>query len=155
MRNFVLNLILCLVCSVSFSQETNTAKEKESVKWETSFDVAIEKAKNENKPILIFFTGSDWCPPCKQVDRTLFHADKFKDFSAANLVLYKADFPRSRYLVSSEAKKVNSKLQHKYRVYAFPTVVMINTAGDVLGKKKGAYMPKDYYTFFEAIIKKY
>jgi thioredoxin-related protein len=154
MRNFALILIFSLVYNVSFSQETTMTKEKESVKWEISFDEAIEKAKKENKPVLIFFTGSDWCPPCKQVDRTLFHADKFKDFSEANLVLYKADFPRSRYLVSAEAKKVNSKLQHKYRIYAFPTVVMINAEGDVLGKKKGAYMPKDYYVFFEAIIKK-
>jgi len=154
MRNVTSILMFFLGSIVSFGQQTVVTKKKESVKWEMSFDKAVEKSKKENKPILIFFTGSDWCPPCKQIDRELFHTQKFEDFSERNLVLYKADFPRNRYLVSSDVKKVNSKLQYEYRISAFPTVVVINAAGEVLGKKKGAYMPEDYYVFLKVIVNK-
>ncbi len=153
MRKIFLILVLLLGVKASFAQESVVAQEKEAIKWEMSFDEAIKRAKDENKPVLVFFTGSDWCPPCKQVDRELFHTNKFKEFSTKNLILYKADFPRNRYLVSSSAKKANRKLQFKYGINSFPTVVVMNADGDVLGKKKGAYMAASYYPFLEAILK--
>ncbi|MBE7629717.1 thioredoxin family protein [Tenacibaculum piscium] len=137
--------------SVVAHQEINQEANQE-VKWEQSFDTAIKKAKKENKPVLVFFTGSDWCPPCQTIDRELFNTDKFKGFSDEKLILYKADFPRNRDLVSSEAKKENNELQYRYGINAFPTVVVVNAKGNVLGKKKGAYMAAYYYPFLQSII---
>lgn len=155
MRKIFLILVFILGANVSFAQESVVVNEHESLAWEMSFDSAIKKSKAENKPILVFFTGSDWCPPCKMVDEKLFNTVKFKRYSAENLILYKADFPRNRDLVSSEAKKENNRLQYRYGINAFPTVVVVNGKGNVLGKKKGAYVPEYYYPFLADIVKKY
>ena len=41
-------------------------------KWLTNYDTAISKAKKQKKNVLVYFTGSDWCPPCKML-KTDFH----------------------------------------------------------------------------------
>ncbi|MBE7693324.1 thioredoxin family protein [Tenacibaculum finnmarkense] len=155
MKKIFLTLVLILGAQISFAQEHTVAHQAESqkIQWESSFNTAIEKSKSENKPILVFFTGSDWCHPCKRVDKELFETMKFKNFSDGNLIFYKADFPRNRDLVSVAAKKENEELQYRYGINAFPTVVVVNSKGNVLGKKKGAYMAEYYYPFLTKIIK--
>lgn len=155
MKKIFLTLVVILAINTSFAQQSLTLNEHENLVWETSFDIAIQKSKIENKPVLVFFTGSDWCMPCKMVDEKLFNTAKFKGYSDDNLILYKADFPRNTDLVSQEAKKKNNKLQYRYGIDAFPTVVVVNAKGNVLGKKRGAYTPEYYYPFLENITRKY
>jgi len=50
-------LILFLVfigTSIGFSQEN-------SLQWITDFEIAKQVSKDTKKPILMYFTGSDWC----------------------------------------------------------------------------------------------
>ncbi len=122
------------------------------IKWEATLQSAIEKATNEQKPILIYFTGSDWCGPCIQLDENLFHTEKFEKFSNENLVLYVADFPRDKSLVSVENRKINNELRKKYKQSSFPTILFINEKGDVLGRKNGKYMTEYYYSFLKKIV---
>ncbi len=45
--------------------DENGAQESEIVtEWLTSYEKAIEKSRETERPILMNFTGSDWCPPC-------------------------------------------------------------------------------------------
>ncbi|MGB1930549.1 MAG: thioredoxin family protein, partial [Mariniblastus sp.] len=30
---------------------------------------AIQQAQAENKDVIFLFTGSDWCPPCKKLEK--------------------------------------------------------------------------------------
>ena len=46
--------------------------------------------------MLIFFTGSDWCGPCKMLVEDFFESDKFKEIAEKEFVLYEADFPRNK-----------------------------------------------------------
>ena len=39
--------------------------------WTDNFTAAVGKAKAEKKPILALFTGSDWCPPCQQLEKNI------------------------------------------------------------------------------------
>ncbi len=151
MKKIFLILVLFLSVNLSFAQESTV--DNSHVNWQISFDEATKKAKKEKKPILIFFTGSDWCPPCKKIERELIETDKFKNFSNKNLVLYKADFPRNRDLVSKEAKLENEKLKMNYRISSFPSIIVVDANGYVLGEKIGAYMTEYYYPFLEEIIR--
>ena len=125
------------------------------VNWQNTFEEALEKAKKEHKPILIYFTGSDWCGPCMRLDRELFHTEKFAGFSEEKLVLYTANFPRNTDLVSEENKKINKKLSKKYNQESFPTMIIIDEKGRVLGRKNGSYMIEYYYPFFEETTRNY
>jgi thioredoxin-related protein len=123
--------------------------------WIPTYKEALRKAKKEKKPVLIYFTGSDWCGPCKILDNDLFHTEKFKSLSDKDLVLLEVDIPRRRDLVAPKKMKENLYLQKKYRVKAFPTLMMVNHRGRKLAEKKGYVMSEYYYPFFQSVIRKY
>lgn len=120
-----------------------------AIGWQATFKEALIKARKEKRPILIYFTGSDWCGPCKRLDKNLFHTEKFKKFSDEKLVLYMADFPRNTDLVSPANRATNKELSLRYGQSSFPTMIMINEKGEILGRKNGSYMIEYYYPFFE------
>ena len=64
--------------------------------WTKDWDLATQNAKVQDRPILLVFSGSDWCAPCIKLDREVWSTRVFKDFAKENLVLYKADFPRRK-----------------------------------------------------------
>ncbi|TCI84385.1 thioredoxin family protein [Tenacibaculum sp. M341] len=141
-------IVIVAFISNSFAQETAN-----HVIWEPTFKEALEKAKSEQKPILIYFTGSDWCGPCIQLDKELFHTEKFETFAKEKMVVYMADFPRNRDLITSDARKINKELSKKYKQTSFPTMVIIDAKGNVLGQKNGKYMAEYYYPFFEEVVR--
>ena len=47
--------------------------------WVTDYEEAFVKARNENKHVLINFTGSDWCGWCKKLEREVFSQPEFKE----------------------------------------------------------------------------
>ncbi len=102
--------------------------------WMTDFDKAKEKAKAENKHILIDFSGSDWCGWCIKLDKEVFSQKEFKEYAKDNLVLMLADFPRDKSKISDEVQKQNDKLSKEYGVRGFPTVFILSPDGKTVAK---------------------
>lgn len=130
---------------------------KENIKWEHNYETAKSIAEKENKQLLIFFTGSDWCGPCKKLVADFFESDKFRAIAEKEFVLYEADFPRNRNLVSKSQKKDNSRLSNKYRVSSYPTVVIADENEKLLGKMKGYNLMREtsyHYSFLDEVLKK-
>ena len=46
--------------------------------WVVDFEKAQAQAAKEGKSILMEFTGSDWCPPCKALQKNVLSKDVFK-----------------------------------------------------------------------------
>ena len=59
MKKFILFTILFLVITVQAQELT----------WHTDMTKATEIAINEKKPLLLFFTGSDWCGWCIRLQK--------------------------------------------------------------------------------------
>jgi len=104
--------------------------------WLTDFAKAKEKAKTENKMILMDFTGSDWCPPCKALHKNVLTAAEFVEYAKKNLVLVEVDFPTNKKQ-SAELKKANAELAKKFGIEAYPTIIVLNSAGKELSKNAG------------------
>lgn len=104
--------------------------------WLTDLPKAQEKAKAEKKLVLIDFTGSDWCPPCKNLHKTVLTAPEFTAFAKDNLVLVEIDFPNSKPQ-SAELKAANKELAKKFGITGYPTVVVLDASGKELFKKVG------------------
>jgi thioredoxin-related protein len=102
--------------------------------WETDFEKAKTKAKEENKHILVDFSGSDWCGWCIKLDEEVFSERKFKKYAEENLVLVLADFPRDKSDQSDELQKQNKELSEKYGVRGFPTVYILSSDGKTVAK---------------------
>src|SRR3954470_8139378 len=96
--------------------------------WLTKLDKAKAKAQKENKAVLLDFTGSDWCPPCMKLKKTVFDSSEFQKFAAKHLVLVEVDFPRGKKLkdLSEEQQMANKALAQQFDVDAFPTVILLD-----------------------------
>ena len=130
-----------------------SAQEKAELNWHTDFEKAQTIAKKEHKPIVLLFTGSDWCPPCMAMHRDLFHNKEFIKL-AKKVVLVLVDFPR-RKPMSTEQRMKNSALARKYHQGGVPTFVALTPDGKIIDKISG-YMfghPERDITFFEKVIK--
>ncbi|MFQ3225535.1 MAG: protein disulfide-isomerase [Lentimonas sp.] len=101
--------------------------------WMTDFEAAKAKAKAENKPMLLDFTGSDWCGWCIKLDEEVFGETAFKEYASAELVLVELDFPRGKEQ-SAELKAQNEKLAQQYGVRGFPTILVLSPEGELIEK---------------------
>jgi len=109
-----------------------------SQKWGTDLDQAIAQANKENKHVLLFFTGSDWCPPCKRIKADIYSSKVFIDYAEKELVLVVADFPRRPENQLSEAlKKKNYALAERFGARSFPTSVILDKKGKELQRWVG------------------
>jgi protein disulfide-isomerase len=122
--------------------------------WTTDFAGAQKTAAEKNLPILVDFSGSDWCGWCIKLDKEVFSQKEFKEFAQGNVVLFLADFPRGKSQ-SAELKKQNKGLMEKYGVQGFPTVLLLNAKGDVIGET--GYQPggaRKYVAHLKDLLKK-
>ncbi|WP_026709056.1 thioredoxin family protein [Flavobacterium frigidarium] len=107
-----------------------------SQNWNTNFKQASADAASQNKPIILVFSGSDWCAPCIKLDKSIWQSEAFKNYSNTNYIMERADFPRRKQNeLTEELKKQNQVLAEKYNHDGiFPLVVVLNADGKVLGK---------------------
>lgn len=124
MKNTIIRLLVATIasCSIAFAGA-----------WEDNFETAKATAAKEKKPILIDFTGSDWCGWCIKLDKEVFSKKEFKDYAKDNLVLFTADFPHDKSQ-SKKLKEQNEELSKKYGVTGFPTIVLIDAEGKKLAE---------------------
>ena len=101
--------------------------------WLTDYDKALKQAAAEKKPVVINFTGSDWCGWCIRLDKEVFSQQEFVNYAKDNVVLVKLDFPRKKPLSEAEKKK-NEALAQKFGVRGFPTLVVLDPKGKQLGE---------------------
>ena len=104
--------------------------------WQSNYKAALEQAAKENKPVLLDFTGSDWCGWCVKLDKETFSEASFKKFAAGNLILVEIDFPRNKPQ-SDEVKKQNRELQAQFGVDGFPTLVLLDSKGKEIARNPG------------------
>lgn len=120
--------------------------------WTENLEQAIEVAKNEDKNILINFTGSDWCKWCFKLDGEVFSKKKFAEYADEKLVLVKLDFPK-KIKQSEEQINYNENLRRKYGVRGYPTIVLLNKNGEIVNVT--GYQPGGAEKYVEHIEKIY
>ena len=102
--------------------------------WTEDFDKAKKYAAASKRPIVLDFSGSDWCGWCIKLHNEVFVKDEFKAYADKNLVLVELDFPR-RKPQSDAIKARNQQLMKKYGVRGFPTIIVLDPTGEkVLGQ---------------------
>jgi thioredoxin-related protein len=141
----VMVLMFLFVVSLGYSQD-----------WKTNLDLVKKEAVSQNKPILLVFSGSDWCAPCIKLDKSIWQSAEFKEYAATNLVLERADFPKKKQnQLDPDLKKQNEGLADIYNKDGiFPLVVVLDSNGKVLGKTSYKNVsPKEYIELLNSFIK--
>lgn len=119
--------------------------------WNNNANEVFKKAKAENAPIMMNFTGSDWCIWCKRIKAEIFDTPEFKAWvKEKNLALLELDFPRNKPQ-SDELKSQNNSLKNEVGIQGFPTLIIISNGKMIrTGYVKGG--PKAWIASVEAQI---
>lgn len=105
--------------------------------WVDSYRTAKARAIRQNKKILIFFSGSDWCEAGRLLNRDLFRTAAFQRLASEKYILYNADFPKYTRL-GQETEDRNKQLAARYGIHRFPAVVVVDPRfGSMLVKQVG------------------
>ena len=134
-----------LTVAIAFSMISGVFAE---VTWLTNYEKATEAAKKDQKPILMLFTGSDWCGYCIKFNKEFFSHKAFEKFAKDDIVLLEVDFPKYKKLDATTVAQ-NNKLSKKYGVEGFPTVYIVDASGDIIfqtgyGEFKKAQSAENY-----------
>jgi thioredoxin-related protein len=116
MKTIAFLSIIFLTSLSSFAQKSA----KEDLVWHTDLNKAIELANKEKKPMMLFFTGSDWCGWCVRLQKEVFTQNEFKKWAQDNVILVEVDFPRAN-IQTEEVKTQNRNLQQQFAVRGYPT----------------------------------
>jgi len=129
----LLVIAFVMLTVVSLAQENDTTQ----LKWLTNLEEAEKVSEVENRPILVYFNGSDWCTPCKALKKDFFETEEFAS-RAKGMVLVMIDYPRRMDIISETQKAYNKTVMEEYNTdKSFPKLVMLNFKGKELGVISG------------------
>ena len=97
--------------------------------WLVDFEKAKAKAAKEGKSLLMEFTGSDWCPPCKSLAKNVLTQDVFKNEVPKDFILLKLDNPRDKSKQTPEEIEQYKTLSKKYGIQGVPTIFLADAKG--------------------------
>lgn len=99
--------------------------------WSEDYDHAVATSQATGRPILVNFTGSDWCDYCIRMRREIFDTGIFAAWAKDHVVLLDCDYPRlSQQSVATVAQ--NQRLAERYAIESFPTIVILTAQGEEL-----------------------
>ena len=121
--------------------------------WYLDYDTAMKEVQKTDKNLLVYFTGSDWCAPCKMLKKDLFETADFKDASGEYVLLY-VDIPRNRDLLSSEQLAHNKALLPRFNKRSvFPLFTVLDSKEKEIDQLSGYNMNGEIRYHMEFILK--
>lgn len=114
--------------------------------WTVDLEVAKKQAQADGKTILMEFTGSDWCPPCKALKANVFDTEVFKTEAPKSFALLKLDNPNDKSKQTEAEIAQYKELSTKYAIRGVPTVMLADEQGRPFAQfvGYGGDSPEDY-----------
>lgn len=95
-------------------------------------DQAFRISSETKKPVLLIFSGSDWCAPCMRFERKILSESSFQDFVKENIILLQADFPQRKRL-SHALEQQNEQLAEQFNPKGiFPRFLVLSADRKIL-----------------------
>ena len=113
--------------------QTQMTHSSGKIMWMDNYEQAMQQASKEHMPVILYFTGSDWCGWCKKMDQEVFASPAFAEEVGHKFVFVKVDFPMNSKLPESMARQ-NAQLKQRYGVTGYPTVVIVDAQGGFIGE---------------------
>lgn len=133
-------------------QAAPTTAKATTIRWYTNYQEAAAAAKKDSKPMLLFFTGSDWCGWCKKMEKEIFESPDFIKDSGNAFIFVDLDYPMNKKL-SPELTQQNTALKKQYGVTGYPTIVILDSKGNFMSES--GYRPgggKAYSAYLKQLM---
>ncbi len=108
--------VVCLLSSLSAAS---------SLTWFTTYRAALVRSQGENKPLLLFFTGSDWSGWSMKMKKEILDAPDFADTIASQFICVQIDFPQHCSLPKEEREQ-NQCLKERLDVTEYPRLIIMD-----------------------------
>lgn len=115
-------LLIAILFPFALSAQDNVGINFEKGSWSE----ALEKAKQTGKPIFLD-CYTTWCGPCKKMAAEVFVEKNVGDYFNANFINMKIDMEKGEGI----------ELRKKYQISVFPTLLFIDSSGEVIGRMIG------------------
>lgn len=130
-----------------------TPQQKATVNWQTNYESAVSQSKASSKPLILFFTGSDWCSWCHRLEDEAFNTQEFIDLAGDKFVFLKVDSPLYKPQDPQE-KAQNTQLQQKYGIRSYPIVIILDPAhNQKIGEVNPGYRSGGGRAYAEYLLK--
>ncbi len=106
--------------------------------WTMDLGAAKALAAETGRPLLLNFTGSDWCGWCRMMERQVFSQEAWQTYAKDRLILVWVDFPRDKSLVPEAFAERNTQLMKEFEVGGFPTYILLDPDGQTRLGQAGA-----------------
>ena len=122
----------------------SVSSQAQDLKWHTNYKEASAESAKTNKPLLVLFTGSDWCMWCVRLKKEILLTPEFAVWAKQNVVLVELDFPEKKKQ-SLALKKQNAELQQTHDIKGYPTVIFLKVTTVENGTFKYKYLGETGY----------
>ncbi|MBR7107336.1 MAG: thioredoxin family protein [Lentisphaeria bacterium] len=143
-------MLFALLSAVSVATAFAAAPEN----WFTDYEVAAKRAAREKLPMLVLFTGSDWCPGCIALGTRTLSTAEFKEFAKKNLIPVYLDSPRNPPLTAAQRRKLAAASEKLQPGPYVPTSVVVSPEGKVLARIVGYKSAGDYIAAIKSALGK-
>jgi uncharacterized protein len=110
------------------------------IKWESWSDGVFQRAKKENKFVLLDLEAV-WCHWCHVMDKQTYNNPE-----VIKLI-------NSKYIAVKVDQDARPDISHRYEDYGWPATVVLNGSGVDIVKRAGYIRPQDMVSLLNAIIK--
>ena len=138
MKKLMLTISAALLGAVmTFAAEVGKSTPKGFI---DDFDAAMTNAAKSGRVVVAVFSGSDWCIWCQRLEKEILSDEAFIKDATNRYELVFLDFPQDKTLVREGLAKRNQELAEYYHIQGYPTVILLDSKGEVLhttGYRKG------------------
>lgn len=127
----ILSVFVVFASVYSFTTTENTTNSEVSF-YNGSLKEAITKAKKEKK-IIFLDVYATWCGPCKLLKKTTFKDPELSEYFNKNFVSLEIDGEKGQGI----------EIVKKYQLKGYPSLVFIDSNGNVVNKTLGYYDGKE------------
>lgn len=129
-RNLISYLAAFFVCSLCCLYATDAYANR--INWLTNYDEAANLSRSTSKPMVLLFTGSDWCTWCIKLEEESLNTSEFADAAGDKFVFVKLDFPLNR-AQPADISAQNKRLQKQFDVQGYPTIIILDSKQRKIG----------------------
>src|ERR1700733_10150138 len=102
-----------------------------AIEWQNDYAKVHSQSQQENKPVLLFFNGSDWAGCAMKMKHEILDAPEFQEKIGIQFICMEVDFPKHS-LLSKELVDQNQELKIRFKIEEFPSLLLIDAQERVI-----------------------
>lgn len=111
-----------------------------------------QKSSADNSKIVLVFVEAEWCGFCKRMKRDVFPTPKISDLMGNEYYNVLIDLESKKEIIFNGERMTERDFARSMEVMQTPTIIFLNSRGEVLGRQPGYLDQDDLYKLLRYVI---